>query len=93
MAYGILVPPPGIKPAPLALDALNHWTAREIPLQCFLIYATGKWICHQLTQGRKMEGVDECDGRKQARIISFKPAEFEMFIGHPTEIFSHQLCI
>ena len=38
MAYGILVPPPGIKPAPLALDALNHWSAREIPLFLILWY-------------------------------------------------------
>ena len=38
VAYGILVPPPGIKPAPLALDALNHWTAREIPLFLILWY-------------------------------------------------------
>ena len=33
MACGVLVPPPGIKPAPPALEAqnLNHWTAREVP--------------------------------------------------------------
>ena len=32
-ACGILVPQPGIKPAPPALEAqsLNHWTTREIP--------------------------------------------------------------
>ena len=32
MACGILVPPPGIKPAPPALEtrSLNHWTAREV---------------------------------------------------------------
>ena len=32
-ACGILVPPPGIEPAPPALEAwsLNHWTAREVP--------------------------------------------------------------
>ena len=30
---GLLVPPPGIKPAPRAVEArsLNHWTAREAP--------------------------------------------------------------
>ena len=72
---------------------LKHWTAKEVPLQCFLLYATGRWICHQLRWGRKMEGVGGCDGRKQAKIISFKPAEFEMFIGYSTENFSHQLCI
>ena len=34
MACGILVPRPGIKPAPPALEtqSLNHWTARDIPL-------------------------------------------------------------
>ena len=32
MAYKILIPRPGIKPAPPALEAwsLNHWTAREV---------------------------------------------------------------
>ena len=32
-ACGILVPQPGIKPAPPAVEAqsLNHWTAREVP--------------------------------------------------------------
>ena len=33
MAYRILIPQPGIEPAPPALEArsLNHWTAREVP--------------------------------------------------------------
>ena len=33
MACGILVPWPGIEPAPLAVEAqsLNHFTAREVP--------------------------------------------------------------
>ena len=32
-ARGMLVPRPGIKPAPLAVEAqtLNHWTAKEVP--------------------------------------------------------------
>ena len=32
MVCGILVPQPGIEPAPLALEApsLNHWTTREV---------------------------------------------------------------
>ena len=32
-ACGILVPQPGIKPTPPAVEArsLNHWTAREVP--------------------------------------------------------------
>ena len=33
VACGILVPRPGIKPTPLALEewSLNHWTSREVP--------------------------------------------------------------
>ena len=33
VAYGILVPRPGIKPVPPALEAqsLNHWATREVP--------------------------------------------------------------
>ena len=33
MARGILVPQPGIEPAPLAVEvwSLNHWTTREAP--------------------------------------------------------------
>ena len=33
-AWEILVPPPGIKPVPPALEAqiLNHWTTREVPI-------------------------------------------------------------
>ena len=33
MAYGILVPQPGIKPMPPALEAhsLNYWTTRKSP--------------------------------------------------------------
>ena len=32
MAYGILVPQPGIEPSPLALESQNvkHWTFREV---------------------------------------------------------------
>ena len=33
VACGILVPQPGIKPAPPAVEAqsLNHWITREVP--------------------------------------------------------------
>ena len=33
MACGILVPQPGIKPVPPAVEvqSLNNWTAREVP--------------------------------------------------------------
>ena len=33
MAFGILVPQPGIEPAPPTMEAwsLNHWTTREVP--------------------------------------------------------------
>ena len=39
MARGILVPLPGIEPAPPAVEAqsLNHWTAREVPDGSFLV--------------------------------------------------------
>ena len=39
MAFGILVPQPGIEPGPLAVEALslNHWTAREFPACAVLI--------------------------------------------------------
>ena len=34
MAYGILVPQPGIEPVPPALEAqrVNHWTTRDVPV-------------------------------------------------------------
>ena len=37
MACGILVPQPVIKPAPPTVKAqrLNHWTAREVPVEEF----------------------------------------------------------
>ena len=37
MAHGTLVPWPGIKPVPPALETqgLNHWTTKEIPENCF----------------------------------------------------------
>ena len=36
VAFGILVPSPGIKPGAPALRALspNHWTTREVPILC-----------------------------------------------------------
>ena len=44
LAYGILVPRPGIKPVPSAVEtwSSNHWTAREVPGHSCLI-----WCCHQ----------------------------------------------
>ena len=37
VAYGTLVPWPGIKPLPLAIEAqsLTHWTLREVPQDLF----------------------------------------------------------
>ena len=37
VACGILVPQPGIKPVPPALEAqsVNHWTTRGVPVVCF----------------------------------------------------------
>ena len=42
-ACEILVPRPGIKPTPLALEvrSFNHWTAREVPVVKFLILSPG----------------------------------------------------
>ena len=39
LAYGILVPRPGIKPVPSAVEtwSSNHWTAREVPGHSCLI--------------------------------------------------------
>ena len=40
VACGILVPQPGIEPAPSALGAqsLNHWTGREGPQGCLFLF-------------------------------------------------------
>ena len=40
IAYGILIPQPGIEPMPAAVEAwsLNHWTAREVPFWAFLFF-------------------------------------------------------
>ena len=39
VAYGILVPWPGFKPGPPAVEvwSLNHWTTREVPIDSFWI--------------------------------------------------------
>ena len=41
VACGILVPQPGIKPVPPAVEArsLNHWTTREVPASSFFLTA------------------------------------------------------
>ena len=43
---GILFPQPGIEPRPLAVktQSPNHWTAREFPLQLFLICSFSKLL-------------------------------------------------
>ena len=40
MAYGILIPWPGIEPMPSALVAwsLNHWTTREVNIFTLLLF-------------------------------------------------------
>ena len=40
VACGILVPQPGIKPTPPALEmqSLNHWTNREVPWGCSFFF-------------------------------------------------------
>ena len=39
---GILVPQPGIKPVPPALEAqgLNHWPTREVPANVFFVFSS-----------------------------------------------------
>ena len=46
VAYGILVPHPGIKPVPSAVKVWspNRWTARKVPLYIF-----SDLICHTKT--------------------------------------------
>ena len=57
VACGILVPQPGIEPAPSALGAqsLNHWTGREGPQGCLFlffffwmeIFISGSQVCEK----------------------------------------------
>ena len=48
IVYQILVPQPGIKPMPLAVEALspNHWMAREFP-RCSLLRVQFNVLCGQ----------------------------------------------
>ena len=48
MAWGILVPWPGIKPTSLTMKAhsLNHWTAREVLICGVLKPASLWWYCY-----------------------------------------------
>ena len=41
VAFGMTVPWPGIEPVPPAVEAwsFNHWTAREVPIFCFLKFS------------------------------------------------------
>ena len=46
VACGILVPRPGIKPVPPAVEAqsLNHWTSREVPIFVYIaVYPPIEW--------------------------------------------------
>ena len=45
-ACGILVPQPGIKPTPAALElqSLNHWSARKIPRNLTSTYIGGSGL-------------------------------------------------
>ena len=53
---GILVPWPGIEPAPPppAVEAwsLSHWTAREVPMNYFYVWSIGLWIHDVSPSGR-----------------------------------------
>ena len=48
IACGVLVPPPGIKPTPLAFESwcLNHWTTREIPKGDFAFFFSFLFFSH-----------------------------------------------
>ena len=52
IAWGILVPWPGVEPTPSAVEAwsLNHWNSKEVPHAWFLLLAVNKtlWVqpCH-----------------------------------------------
>ena len=52
VACGILVPRPGIKPIPPAVEvqSLNHWTTREVPLEAFSTLQADLKIHLQMTQ-------------------------------------------
>ena len=45
MVCEILVPQPGIKPTPTAVEvwSLNHWTAEEVPL--FTYFSSSRFLC------------------------------------------------
>ena len=53
VACGILVPQPGIEPAPPALAAcsVNHWTAREVPIWVILRADSEKSVLGLLGEG------------------------------------------
>ena len=68
MAYGILVPQPGIKPVSPALEAwrLNHWTAREVPRAGVWtpVYLMSKFIFFQVALLPQSEATNICSKEK-----------------------------
>ena len=78
-AYGILVPPPEIKPSPHAVKAqsLNQWTAREDSLEVRLplIYLTHYYHYHSYCYWKvRMGGLDARPSKvkKQAGLVERK---------------------
>ena len=54
MACGVLVPRPGIEPAPSAVKVWrpNHWTGREFPVCLFFNIYLFIWLCLVLVAAR-----------------------------------------
>ena len=79
MACGILVPQPGIEPAPLALEVqnLNHWTAREVPLVPFLVNLMNWNIEHIEGCSESLSSPGDINGGWESDHLSFPLTSFE----------------
>ena len=84
-ACGILVPRPGIEPAPPALEAqsLNHWTAREVPRWLFFFFLADIhfsflfiyiWLCWVFVSVRGLSPVAASGGHSSSRCTGFSPS-------------------
>ena len=53
VAYGILVPCPGIEPTPSGLESqsLNHWTAKDIPRIRYYSYYVEPYCLYLIYKG------------------------------------------
>ena len=56
-ACGILVPQPGMEPAPSAVKSRgpNHWTAREFPVGFVSVFVIWQTVCTPYAQQRRRE--------------------------------------